>query len=85
MSESAATRLRYGIVRDYGMSFHYAKRNCSQHFRFYLDMYSDETLPTFSWWERCKCDMQGESNVDLAALKEATAKLLEAWTMIRAN
>lgn len=55
------------------------------YFRFYLDMYGGETLPTFSWWERCKRDMKGESNVDLAALKEATAKFLEAWTMTRTS
>jgi hypothetical protein len=42
-----------------------------------LDMYGGETLPKFSWWERFMRDMRGESNVDLAMLKEATAKFLK--------
>ncbi len=59
------------------------KKLLATYFRFYLDMYGGETLPKFSWWERCKRDMKGESNVDLATLREGTTKFLEAWTKIR--
>lgn len=56
------------------------KKLLAPYFRFYLDMYGGETLPKFSRWEPFMRDMRGESNVDLATLKEATAKFLEAWT-----
>ncbi len=59
------------------------KKLLAAYFRFYLDMYGGETLPRFSWWERCKRDMKGESNVDLATLREGTTKFLEAWTKTR--